>query len=141
MNQALWHDGLLGERASFFTARYYLETWNAMRHLTRIVGVPFGVNILGLLELFALLGSVVGFGILAANISLPPAIGGPGMAAIFAGIVGFDIWWRTNQPEESLTTRLLSPYTGGCFGFAPIWLVIPIGVVVGGVALIVKLSR
>jgi len=33
-----------------------------MRHLTRIVGVPLGVNILGLLELFAWIGSMVGIG-------------------------------------------------------------------------------
>lgn len=46
---------------------------NSMRHLTRIVGVPFGVNILGLLEIFAFVGTI--FGATAASDHVPRFLG------------------------------------------------------------------
>lgn len=93
-----------------------------MRHLHRIVGARFGANILGLLELFAF------FGIMTAEITYVAPYSrvmlGVMFLANFVGIIGFDLWWRLRQPEPSRWARLFSPFTGGCFVFAPIWLLL-----------------
>ena len=109
-----------------------------MRHLTRIVGVPFGVNILGLLEFFALIGilSLPSF----VN-SIPGIIGGLILCLGFAGIIAFDLWWRSRLPNLSWRARLLSPYEGGCFVFVPIWLLFALASLIGIVALLIAVSK
>lgn len=109
-----------------------------MRHLTRIVGVPLGVNILGLLELFAWIGSMVGIGSLSGIVH--PAVGICGMVGGFIGIAAFDIWWRARQPEQSLWKRLYSPFTGGCFAFLPVWSLLLALFITGVIFLIIKLA-
>jgi hypothetical protein len=86
--------------------------------LTRIVVIPAG-NILGLLELFAAFGVSVG------AVATMGAAGAVLVPVCLLGIMAFDIWWRTAQPEQALWARLLSPYAGGCFGLIPIWLLFP----------------
>jgi hypothetical protein len=103
-----------------------------MRHLSRIVGVPIGTNLLGLLEIFAFIGvsSILNYIPRVAGIVLLPAG--------FFGIVGLDLWWRIGQPERSVWVRLFSLFTGGCFAFLPMWLIFLGGLVAGLVALLVK---
>jgi hypothetical protein len=110
-----------------------------MRHLSRIVATPFGVNILGLLELFALIGSLAGTIALANYIPqslrwlLLGCLAGPVVA-----IVVFDLWWRHRQPETTRWGRLFSPFAGGCFFFLPIWLLLPCFIVGCVVAVILR---
>jgi hypothetical protein len=85
---------------------------------TRIVVFPFG-NVLGMLEIcatFALSGAVASMSLMASAFLGPPVI---------VGVMAFDIWWRTGQPERAWWARLLSPYAGGCFGFIPVWIFFP----------------
>ena len=96
-----------------------------MRHLTRIVGDPVGVNLLGLLELFA---SVA---IQSSASFAPKALALLALCLGLPAIAAFDLWWRIRQPERSRWTRLFSPFTGGCFIYFPIWLVLLAGIVVG----------
>ncbi len=109
-----------------------------MRHLTRIVGVPFGVNILGLLEIFAFVGTI--FGATAASDHVPRFLGLAALVGAPGLIVAFDLWWRHRQPEATKLARLFSPFAGGCFAFVPIWLLFPIGALTGVIAVLVKSS-
>jgi hypothetical protein len=109
-----------------------------MRHLHRIVGARYGANILGLLEILAF------FAVFTAGCTYvgpySRALMGVLFLSNFAGIIGFDLWWRHRQPEASRWTRLFSPFTGGCFIFAPIWLLLVLLVVfVAGVGLTMSL--
>lgn len=107
-----------------------------MRHLTRIVGEPYGVNILGLLEIFAMIGLLTSIGLLGDN--FPRLLNLCVILIGFFGTVSFDVWWRIQQPEAPRWQRLLSPYTGGCFIFVPIWLLFSGGVVFFLIALVVR---
>jgi hypothetical protein len=105
-----------------------------MRHLTRIVHVPIGVNILGLLELFALIETFFAANFVSGALSaLPLCLG-------FAAIVGVDLWWRIRQPEQSRWTRLFSPFTGGCFIYIPIWLLLLVGLLVGIIFILIAIA-
>jgi hypothetical protein len=42
--------------------------------------------------------------------------GGTGLVTIF------DLAWRCGEVEPALWRRLISPFTGGCFLFIPIWV-------------------
>ena len=87
-------------------------------HLTRIVGYPLGVNILGLLEFFAWIGSFM----VMTNDSLSLLLARPLILLIMVAIAAFDLWWRNGQPEAETRGTWFSPYTGGCFMFLPVWL-------------------
>jgi hypothetical protein len=87
-------------------------------HLTRIVAVPFGFNILGLLEFFAWIGIPA----VMTNDSLPEWLPLALMCVVMIAIVAFDLWWRPGQPESGTWGNWFSPYTGGCFFFLPGWL-------------------
>lgn len=91
------------------------------RHLTRIVEPP-GVNILGLLEILALVGML---GMAASVETLPKALTAMLFFSGVLRVMGFDVWWRLGQPGLNRWERLLSPYCGGCCRLAPVWLVPP----------------
>ena len=106
-----------------------------MRHLTRIVGDPIGVNILGLLELFALVAIFFAANFVSGALSVLALCLG------FAAIVSFDLWWRIRQSERSRWAQLFSPFTGGCFIYFPIWLILLIGFLVGIIAILIAIAR
>jgi hypothetical protein len=108
-----------------------------MRHLTRIVGVPIGVNLLGLLELFAFIGVL--FGMIALTNYVHAVILLALLVGSVIGIIVFDLWWRRGQPEVTWWGRLFSPFAGGCFFYVPIWLLFPGGIV--GCIIAVLLNR
>jgi hypothetical protein len=92
-----------------------------MRYLT-IVEIPVGANILGLLELFALIGSMF----LAASAEfLPASLRWIPMALGFVSVTTFDLNWRLQQQDGNRLRRLVSPFRGGCILFIPVWLVPP----------------
>ena len=107
-----------------------------MRHLTRIVSVPFGVNILGLLEIFALVGAL--FGMIVVSDYISQSLRLATLVCAAAAIVAFDLWWRRGQPETTWWARLFSPFAGGCFVFVPIWLLFPSFAVAVTIAVLVK---
>jgi hypothetical protein len=105
-----------------------------MRYLHRIVGVPLGVNILGLLELFTVIGVVTGTGVYISSFSR--GLAGLLMFLGVTAITALDLWWRLQQPELGRWTRLFSPFTGGCFVYVPIWLLLfALGLFVLGIAI------
>jgi hypothetical protein len=91
-----------------------------MRHLTRVVAVPQGINILGGLEVIA------AFGVFAAAITKVDWPFQWASAATFASASGlisvFDFAWRYREVEPASSRRLFLPHTGGCFLFIPIWI-------------------
>jgi hypothetical protein len=91
-----------------------------MRHLTRVVAVPQGINILGGLEFIA------AFGVCAAAITKLDWPFRWDSAATFATASGllalFDFAWRYREVEPASYRRLILPHTGGCFLFIPIWI-------------------
>ena len=102
-------------------------------HLTRIVGFPLGVNILGLLEFFAWIGSPM----VMINDSLPVFMPPLLMLIIMVAIAAFDLWWRSGQPEAGTRGNWFSPYTGGCFVYLPIWLWMAVGLAIAAISMIV----
>jgi xanthine/uracil permease len=99
-----------------------------MRHLHRIVAVPIGTNIMGLLDILVSIGILWGI-IYCSSFSLGmfiKAIVIIGSCIGTIGIIAFDLWFRNRQPESKLWIRLLSPFTGGCFLYVPIWLLFPL---------------
>jgi hypothetical protein len=89
-----------------------------MTHLTRVVRSPHGINILGGLEVIA------GFGIFAAAISIEWPVRWASVATLAAAaglIAAFDFAWRYREVEPKSWRRLISPFTGGCFLFIPLW--------------------
>ena len=101
-----------------------------MRYLTRVVVIPFGANILGLLEVFAV------FGVMA----FPESLRGVVFLTLSVVLMAFDVWCRSHQPEVTLWGRLLSPFSGGCFFFVPIWFWIVVVYIVAFLAFIVKIA-
>jgi hypothetical protein len=95
-----------------------------MRRLHRVVVVPFGTNILGLLEFFAIIGVFIATITLLSPISrvLANAV----LLVAVLGIIVLDLVWRSRQPESSRWSLLFSPFAGGCFLFVPIWLLFPV---------------
>jgi hypothetical protein len=110
-----------------------------MRHLSRIVGDPYGVNILGLVEMFSFVGILAGTS--AIDNQIPRILGALVLSMGFVAPTVFDLWWRIRQPERSVWVRLFSPFTGGCFIYIPIWLVFAGGFVAGVVAILTKITR
>src|SRR5262249_40472144 len=95
------------------------EACSKMTHLTRVVGVPSGINMLGGLEVLAV------FGALAAAVSIDWRVrwasaatgaAGPGLCPVFV------LGWRCGEVERASWRRLISPFTGGCFLFIPVWV-------------------
>jgi hypothetical protein len=107
-----------------------------MRHLSRIVALPFGVNIIGLMEVFAVIGIQFGAIALSDQISafLGRVVGAFGLGAVMV----FDLWLRSRQPEGTRWRRLFSPFAGGCFVFVPIWLLVSGACVAVTVAILLK---
>jgi len=91
-----------------------------MRHLTGIVAVKAGANILGLLELFAFVGGM--FGGIELSEHTSRIIGRVFLGVAVAAIIAFDLFWRSRQREFGSWWRLFSPFAGGCFVFVPVWL-------------------
>jgi hypothetical protein len=91
-----------------------------MRHVTRAVAAPQGINILGGLEVIA------AFGVFAAAVSeaaWPFQWASATTGAVAAGLIAaFDFGWRYQETEPASTRRLISPFTGGCFFFVPLWI-------------------
>src|SRR3954466_14616432 len=106
-----------------------------MRHLTRIVGDPVGVNLLGLLELFASIA------ILSSVSFVPKAVGLLMLCLGPPAVAAFDLWWRIRQPERSWWARLFSPFTGGCFIYLPIWLVLLAEIFAGIIFIIIAIAQ
>jgi len=106
-----------------------------LRHLHRIVAVPFGTNILGLPDIFASIGFIWLIGVLPSSLMIVRVIG---LLAGVAALMVFDLWWRLRQPESSRWLRLFSLFTGGCFFFVPIWLLFPLFALGTGVAIILS---
>jgi hypothetical protein len=109
-----------------------------MRHLSRIVGDPFGVNILGLVEMFFFIGILGGAS--AIDDQIPRFLSLLALCMALIGPIVFDLWWRIRQPERSVWVRLFSPFTGGCFIYVPVWLIFVGGFVAGAVALLMKIA-
>jgi hypothetical protein len=103
-----------------------------MRHLSRIVVVPAGTNLLGLLEMFAFIGT------LSLTNYVPRIAAFALLPVAFFGTVGLDLWWRIGQPERSVWVRLFSLFTGGCLAFLPIWLSFIGGFLVGLLIILIK---
>jgi hypothetical protein len=91
-----------------------------MPHLTRVVAVPQGINVLGGLEVIA------AFGVLAAamtKVDWPFPWASAGTFATASGLLAvFDFAWRYREVEPSTWRRLILPHTGGCFLFVPVWI-------------------
>ena len=110
-----------------------------MDHLTRIVGFPYGVNVLGLLEVFTAIGlmclpSIAPEALPAILVVLTVLLG-------FALIIAFDLWWRTGQHNPSWRVRLLSPFEGGCFLYIPTWCFFATSGLIGLTALVVAVVK
>ncbi len=111
-----------------------------MQHLTRIVVFPFGMNILGLLELLAVLAWLT---FIISEFDMPSLFGGMVLLSGILSVIVFDFGWRLRQPEPSRSTRLFSPYEGGCIVYIPIWLLLPLipAVTISSVMIIQSLSK
>lgn len=92
-------------------------------HLSRIVVVPFGTNILGLSELLASIGLFIS--VIRLFPSPSKIVGTMMLLGGILAIMAFDMWWRMGQLEVRRWERLFSLFTGGCFIFLPIWLLFP----------------
>jgi hypothetical protein len=100
-----------------------------MRHLTRITNL-MGCNILGVLELAALVGAMA---------AIIPAdwpaqwLGQACLVAAGALISAFDFTWRYREVEPASLWRLVWPFTGGSMFYIPIWALlvfVPLGVTI-----------
>jgi hypothetical protein len=88
-------------------------------HLTRVVAAPQGINLLGGLEVIAAFGALA----LAMSVDWPTPWAGAAVVATAAGLITvFDFAWRLLQVEPASWRRLISPFTGGCFLFVPLWV-------------------
>jgi hypothetical protein len=94
-----------------------------MKLLIYIVNMFSGANILGLLELLAAVG--VWAGLMAVDGPMRWASG----AVLSVGallIATFDLGWRYGESHPTSWRRFISPYTGGCFFYIPVWLLLPL---------------
>jgi len=104
-----------------------------MAYLTRIVHC--GMNLLGLLEMFALTGALVG--VTAFLDDIPQSLRLLPLVLASGVIVAFDIWWRRRQLDFGRRARLFSPFAGGCFVYLPIWLLFQVLTVVGMIIILI----
>ncbi len=93
------------------------------RYATRIVVIPPGTNLLGLLEIFAFVGVLFVPSLLPGDLAVSVS------AVLFPVVLGAiavqDVWWRLTDPDPMGWMRLISPFTGGCFLFLPLWILFP----------------
>ena len=89
-----------------------------MRHLTRAVAAPQGINILGGLEVIA-----ASFAAAVSKATWPFHWASATTGAVAAALIAiFDFAWRSRETEPASSRRLFSPFTGGCFLFVPLWI-------------------
>lgn len=83
-----------------------------------------GFNLLGLAEIFALIGGMRALTELDAHLNrwVGLALG----MALLIGVPAFDVKFRLAQPELSRCKRLFAPFCGGSLLYVPFWLFLPV---------------